>query len=156
MLRQTEQLDVDAGLTAESLAYAALQCGREFRAWQAARPGRRSPPTDPAPVLLERRDGECLSVTFNRPHRRNALSYAMRDALVQALETVVCDPSIERVTLGGVGACFCSGGDIDEFGASVDPTTAHAVRTTRSALLSPWTHRRPCSASAVIDAIRCA
>jgi enoyl-CoA hydratase/carnithine racemase len=56
----------------------------------------------------------------------------MRDGLAEALQLVALDPSIEAVELRGAGPSFCSGGDLDEFGSSPDPATAHAVRSTRS------------------------
>ncbi len=57
----------------------------------------------------------------------------MRDGLVNALTLVDLDPSITEVELRGEGRAFCSGGDLDEFGAAPDPATAHIIRTTRSA-----------------------
>jgi enoyl-CoA hydratase/carnithine racemase len=55
----------------------------------------------------------------------------MRDGLVEGLTVALADPSITEVVLRGEGASFCSGGDLDEFGTTPDPATAHAVRTTR-------------------------
>jgi enoyl-CoA hydratase/carnithine racemase len=56
----------------------------------------------------------------------------MRDALCEALQIPLCDDSIREVLLTGEGPCFCSGGDLDEFGSYPDPATAHGVRSTRS------------------------
>src|SRR5215469_5139608 len=133
LLRATEGLDVSQALTFESLAYATLQAGAEFREWLArdGRPATR-PATEPgAPVLLERQ-GAQLRLRLNRPGRRNALSVEMRDALVEALELVAADTSITAVTISGAGRCFSAGGDLTEFGSAPDAATAHAVRSTRS------------------------
>ena len=46
---------------------------------------------------------------------------------------VAADTSVTQVHLFGAGADFCSGGDLGEFGAVSDPTTAHVIRTSRSA-----------------------
>jgi enoyl-CoA hydratase len=132
LLRISEQLPIERALLCESLAYATLQAGAEFRRWldSAARPARAAPEAGAA-VLLERR-GADLSVRLNRPARRNALSVEMRDALIEALELVITDGSIEAVTVSGAGKCFSAGGDLSEFGSAADAPLAHAVRSVRS------------------------
>lgn len=132
LLRISEQLPIEQALLCESLAYATLQTGAEFRRWldTAPRPARAAPETGAA-ALLERR-GANLSVRLNRPARRNALSVEMRDALVEALELVIADDSIEAVTVSGAGKCFSAGGDLSEFGSAADAPLAHAVRSVRS------------------------
>lgn len=132
LLRHGDARTIEAGLVAESLAYATLQAGPEFRAWLAARPAP-SPRAEPRAPLRARRDGASLHLTFDRAAKRNAYSATLRDALVEALELAVSDVSIERVRLDGDGPAFCAGGDLDEFGTLPDPATAHAIRTTRSA-----------------------
>jgi enoyl-CoA hydratase/carnithine racemase len=133
LLRRGEALPVYDGLVAESLAYSTLQGGPEFAAWLERRgvPKRRTQETGPA--LRVEREGSQLCITLSRPGRRNAFSAAMRDALVEALEVAASDSSIDEVVLTGAGPAFCSGGDLDEFGTTPDPATAHAVRSTRSA-----------------------
>lgn len=133
LLRHNETASVADGLFAESLAYSTLQHGAEFLSWLARRkkrPPRPEPPSDT--VLLDRMDAR-LNITLNRPHKRNAYSTGLRDALCEALALAVEDDSIERVTLRGAGACFCAGGDLDEFGMARDAAVAHASRMTRSA-----------------------
>ncbi|MCU1379074.1 MAG: putative enoyl-CoA hydratase/isomerase [Acidimicrobiales bacterium] len=131
LLRATEILPVREGLVVESLAYSMLLAGPEFRRWLDARGPRTPPPTGDEPVLLER-DGDELVITLNRPDRHNAYAAAVRDALVDALEVGLADPSL-RVTLRGAGRSFSSGGDLDEFGTTPDVAAAHLIRTTRSA-----------------------
>src|ERR1700733_5969683 len=63
------------------------------------------------------------------PERRNPYGRDLRDALADALRVARSDPAITRVVLDGAGPCFCSGGDLDEFGTTPDPVTAHFVRT---------------------------
>jgi enoyl-CoA hydratase len=133
LLRVTAAMPIAQALIAESLAYATLQAGTEFRSWLAAAPRAAAAP-DPAgraPVLIERQ-GAQLSLRLNRPERRNALSVGMRDALFEALELAIADRSITQVTISGAGACFSAGGELAEFGTAPDPATAHAVRSTRS------------------------
>ncbi len=129
-MRSVPHLSVADGLAAESAVYSALQAGPEFAAWRAARPPRRRG-DEGEPVTLVR-DGGCLEITLDRPHVRNALNTAMRDALVDAFALPVLDPSITEVHLRGAGASFCAGGDLDEFGSFPDPATAHLIRLRQS------------------------
>ena len=101
-------------------------------------PDRRRRPRAPepdAPLVLAERSGGELRLTLNRPHKRNAYSAELRDALCEALQLVADDPGIERAILSGAGACFSAGGDLDEFGEATDAGRAHASRMTRSAAL---------------------
>ena len=132
LLRHGDARTIEAGLVAESLAYATLQAGPEFRAWLAARPAP-PPRTEAGAPLRVRREGALLQLRLGRPDKRNAYSAALRDALVEALQLAVSDEEIERILIDGEGAAFCAGGDLDEFGTLPDPATAHAIRTTRSA-----------------------
>lgn len=122
---------IEAALAAESAVYSMLQAGPEWQAWADAHHARRAADDDVPTVAVQRRGGE-LVVTLDRPARHNAISRRLRDDLSAALATAVVDPSIDRVTLRGNGASFCSGGDTGEFGSRPDPATAHAVRLARS------------------------
>lgn len=129
LLRGSGELDVGAGLLAESLAYATLQSGPEHRRWRAARPVASAP--GPGPAVVVGRDDEVLTVRLDRPEVHNALNTDMRDALVEAFDLVAEDPSITTVHLSGSGPSFCSGGDLREFATTPDPATGHAVRSLR-------------------------
>lgn len=130
LLRTGAHRSVSAGLLAESGCYSALQSGREFARWRAARPTRpvRSHP-DP---VLGVRDADELRITLNRPDRGNALDVSVRDALAELVAMAIVDDSIRSVVLDGAGPSFCTGGDLDEFGTAPDPATAHLVRLERS------------------------
>jgi enoyl-CoA hydratase/carnithine racemase len=132
LLRRGEGLSVVDGLVAESLAYSTLQSGPEFAAWLAQRPPPKPRSQESGPPVRVEREGRRLRLTLDRSERRNAFSASMRDALAEALEVAVADPSVEEVLLTGAGPAFCSGGDLGEFGTSPDPATAHAVRSTRN------------------------
>jgi enoyl-CoA hydratase len=132
VLRVTERLDIDHALVVESLAYSTLQTGPEFRRWlEQRRPSAGARARDEGPAVVVERCGDRCEIRLNRPGRRNAFSVEMRDALCEALEFVVADPSVLEVGLSGNGRCFSSGGDLDEFGTKPDPATAHAVRSLR-------------------------
>ncbi|MBK3572347.1 enoyl-CoA hydratase/isomerase family protein [Streptomyces sp. MBT65] len=130
VLRMGGGLSIPDRLILESLAYSTLQGGTAFRSWLAAAP-RRTPRPAETPVRLDR-DGDRLSIALDRPWVRNAFDAATRDALCEALQVAVADPSISRVDLHGNGPAFCSGGDLAEFGTSRDPAQAHLVRVHRS------------------------
>lgn len=69
------------------------------------------------PILLrEERDG-IVRLTLNRPRARNALSLAMMEALLGALETIRADPAARVVILAGAGPAFCAGHDLKELRA---------------------------------------
>ena len=53
-------------------------------------------------------------LTLDRPDRLNALTFALVDALLEALESVRYDTSIRAVILTGAGRGFCSGHDRDD------------------------------------------
>jgi enoyl-CoA hydratase/carnithine racemase len=131
VLRATETLPLSQALVVESLAFAALQNGPEFRAWLAARPPM-ALDDDPGPPLRVERDGGVLRLTLDRPARRNAVDRRMRDALVEALDLARADHTLEQVEIAGAGRCFSIGGDLAEFGSTPDPATAHAIRLLRS------------------------
>lgn len=129
-LRVTEHLPVLAALEVESLAYATLQGGAEFKRWLADNKAE-SPtvPTDDGPAVLMTREGDNLSLELNRASNRNAINVEMRDALVEALQLVIADDSIRSVHIRGRGKCFSVGGDLTEFGTLPDPASAHAIRS---------------------------
>lgn len=62
--------------------------------------------------LLQARNGGVLVLTLDRPERRNALSPAMYEALLGALQAAAADPEVGVVVLTGAGPAFCAGGDV--------------------------------------------
>ena len=146
LLRHNEHATITDGLLAESLAYATLQGGQEFRDFLATRKTNTNPPATSQPAVLCQRRGDHLDITLNQPERRNAFSVAMRDGLVTALQLLGQDASIAGASIRGAGECFCVGGDLDEFGLVTDTATAHAIRSTRNAgrLLAEQSNRIQC------------
>ncbi len=130
VLRTTENLAFDEALEMESLAYSCLLGGREFAAWLATRQA--TPGKARAPSVRYERDADAVRLTLFDPPTRNAMTAAMRDALCEALENALDDPSRPHVTLTGAGKCFSTGGHLPEFGTQRDLALAHAVRMARS------------------------
>jgi len=73
-----------------------------------------------APQLHLRRDAGVLTLTLNRPEKRNALTSAVIEALHQALESADLDPEVRVVVITGAGQDFCAGADLEELLASAD------------------------------------
>lgn len=131
LLRHNEKSSLEDGLLAESLAYATLQGGKEFRDYLATRPQPPQPPENPEPAVLVDRQNDSLTLTLNRPEQQNAYSIAIRDALFAGLQLQANDSSISKTVIRGAGVCFCTGGALDEFGLTDDTATAHAIRFAR-------------------------
>ena len=70
--------------------------------------------TDTDILIADRPVDGVARLTLNRPQSRNALSRALRDALVAQLAQLAEDPDIEAVVLTGNGDVFCAGFDLKE------------------------------------------
>ena len=77
-----------------------------------------------APVLSADAPGGVRVITLNRPERLNAITPALLDGLVAALDAANADPAIGAILLTGAGRAFCSGDDLKEFDSQVGPDSA--------------------------------
>jgi enoyl-CoA hydratase/carnithine racemase len=59
--------------------------------------------------------GPIARLTFNRPATRNALTWAMYDALVSACAAADATPDIRALVIRGAGDAFAAGTDIRQF-----------------------------------------
>ncbi|ORW21272.1 enoyl-CoA hydratase [Mycolicibacter nonchromogenicus] len=77
-------------------------------------------------------------ITFNRPHRRNALHSEMYVAIPPLLERFAADDDIGAVVITGSGSAFCAGGDVRDGGSAREVTAAdpEAEILQRSAILA--------------------
>ncbi|HEY6947209.1 MAG TPA: enoyl-CoA hydratase/isomerase family protein [Gemmatimonadales bacterium] len=71
-------------------------------------------------VLLAARDAGILTLTLNRPDKRNALSAALIAALASAVREAELDAAVRVVLLRGAGRDFCAGADLAELLVSAD------------------------------------
>lgn len=131
VLRLNEGLTVAQGLVIESFAYSTALGGAEFRSWRGGAEVDETSVVGPGNVDFAR-DGDDVTITLSQTDTRNAMTAAMRDALFEALSSVLDDPSEPTVTLRGEGACFSVGGHLHEFGSNTDLAQAHTIRTMRS------------------------
>jgi len=72
--------------------------------------------------LLVERSGDYVTVTMNRPERRNALSLPMVAAIVRAFDDLESDDGVGAVIVTGAPPAFCSGAVVSSLGrlASTD------------------------------------
>jgi 2-(1,2-epoxy-1,2-dihydrophenyl)acetyl-CoA isomerase len=72
-------------------------------------------------IVLQDLDHGLLTITMNRPDRRNALNPDMTRALVEAARRAQDDPEVRAVLLKGAGGTFCVGGDVKSMAAGRAP-----------------------------------
>ncbi len=126
LLRTLPGLPLHTALMLESFSYGLLQGSEEYAAWLSSR----DPPQPHRPGrVLVHRCGPVLHLTLDRPEARNAIDREMRDQLFDAFTLAALDPEIASVKLRAVGDVFSAGGDLDEFGTTRDPASAHLIRS---------------------------
>ena len=99
-------------------------------------------------ILVDRSDG-IVTVTLNRPERRNAITGDMWSQLTAIFGEVARQPDDRVMVLTGAGGAFCSGADL---GATIDlghPITG--MRVVADAALA--LHRLPKPAIAKVDGV---
>lgn len=81
-------------------------------------------------LLLRSVDGPVVTLTLNRPERRNALGTDGMRALRAALRAAGSDSTVRAVVLTGAPPAFCAGSDLKELGGfSVFDMCAHEAET---------------------------
>lgn len=63
-------------------------------------------------VVLQTLDRGLLTITMNRPERRNALNADLSAGLLGAVQRAAEDSAVRAVLLRGAGGTFCVGGDV--------------------------------------------
>ena len=82
-------------------------------------------------LIVERKDG-VVTVTMNRPERKNAANGKMLTELRAIFEEIEDSPDDRVMVLTGAGGAFCSGADLsDPSGPATDPTRSGLARTRR-------------------------
>ncbi len=107
---------------------------------------------DDESVLLEHLDGGVLTLTMNRPDRRNALNPALLSRLQTALQRAASDRDVRAIVLTGAGQAFSAGGDVKAMaGGAFDATLEERVRSLRERMESArLLHQMPKPTIAVI------
>ena len=80
-------------------------------------------------INVSHKDG-ILDIELNRPNKKNALTFAMYETLVETLRSASTDQAVRVVLLSAEGDTFCAGNDIGDFLSSpgLDPVTAPPMR----------------------------
>jgi 2-(1,2-epoxy-1,2-dihydrophenyl)acetyl-CoA isomerase len=89
-------------------------------------------------IVVEREAG-VVTVTLNRPERKNALTEQMAGELVETFVAVSADPDDRVLVLTGAGGAFCSGADIGGDGVAPGtepPHRPHRLRNMQRAALA--------------------
>ena len=82
-------------------------------------------------LIVERKDG-VVTVTMNRPERKNAANGVMLNELKEIFAEVEDRPDDRVMVLTGAGGAFCSGADLsDPNGPATDPTRSGLTRMRR-------------------------
>ena len=83
-------------------------------------------------LLADLTDG-VLTLTMNRPERKNALSRPMLYAMADLLAQAELDSQVRVIVLTGAGGAFCAGGDVKAMAEGRDPDGGvdHAIHRQR-------------------------
>lgn len=81
--------------------------------------------------LLSDLTGGILTLTFNRPEARNALSSELLQALGSQLADGEINPEVRCVVITGTGAAFCAGGDVK----AMSETNSNGAKSTLDTLI---------------------
>lgn len=90
-------------------------------------------------VLVER-EGPVITITIDRPERRNAVDPATAQALRDAFDAFEADETAQVAVLTGAGGHFCAGFDLKAFAeadADYDPLGEGPMGPTRRLLAKP-------------------
>ncbi|MGL4792225.1 MAG: enoyl-CoA hydratase-related protein [Aeromonas jandaei] len=68
-----------------------------------------------APILVAEQQDGLLTLTLNRPDKRNALNTALYQQLVSALQQAANDEEVHALLLQGQSDCFTAGNDLADF-----------------------------------------
>lgn len=97
-------------------------------------------------------NGSIATLTFNRPHARNALTWDMYDALVEACDTVDARGDLRVFIIRGAGGAFSAGTDISQFATFTSGDDGIAYERRLDAVIAR-VERVSCATIAAIDGV---
>jgi enoyl-CoA hydratase/carnithine racemase len=65
--------------------------------------------------ILTQKDNGILSITFNRPEKKNAITAAMYQTMADALRDAETDPAVRAILISGRPEAFTAGNDLEDF-----------------------------------------
>jgi enoyl-CoA hydratase/carnithine racemase len=89
--------------------------------------------------IIYSKDGAVASIRFNRPEKKNAITVAMYQSLVDALDDAARDDAVRAVGLFG-GDTFTAGNDLGDFlaaGAGTDHSELPVIKLLRALIAFP-------------------
>jgi 2-(1,2-epoxy-1,2-dihydrophenyl)acetyl-CoA isomerase len=104
-------------------------------------------------MVLQKLEGGLLTITMNRPERRNALNPDMVRGLVEAARRAADDPEVRAVLFKGAGGTFCVGGDVKSMaeGRASLPFETKLANLRRGMEVSRILHQMPKPVVAQLD-----
>src|SRR6202453_1957960 len=104
-------------------------------------------------TVLQTLESGLLTITMNRPERRNALNPDMTLGLVAAARRAAEDHEVRAVLLKGAGGTFCVGGDVKSMaeGRAPLPFEARLANLRRGMEVSRILHEMPKPVVAQVD-----
>ncbi|WP_024516659.1 enoyl-CoA hydratase [Bradyrhizobium sp. Tv2a-2] len=104
-------------------------------------------------MVLQHLDSGLLTITMNRPERRNALNPDMVTGLVAAARRAAEDHEVRAVLFKGAGGTFCVGGDVKSMaeGRAPLPFEAKLANLRRGMEVSRILHQMPKPVVAQLD-----
>jgi 2-(1,2-epoxy-1,2-dihydrophenyl)acetyl-CoA isomerase len=89
-------------------------------------------------LLLRSESGGVLTLTLNRPERKNSISPDLREELIASLLEARADEGVRCIVITGAGDAFCAGVDLSRSGATKDAAagekTGPDLRAVREAM----------------------
>jgi 2-(1,2-epoxy-1,2-dihydrophenyl)acetyl-CoA isomerase len=104
-------------------------------------------------IVLQKLENGLLTITMNRPERRNALNPDMTRGLVEAARRAADDHEVRAVLLKGAGGTFCVGGDVKSMAEGRAPLAFEAkmANLRRGMEVSRILHQMPKPVVAQVD-----
>jgi len=89
------------------------------------------------PTVLTQIDRQVMTVTLNRPERRNAFNNQMLGELTSAISAAAANPDVRALMITGAGPAFCAGQDLAAFEAeALEGAEAHIVNYYKPVILT--------------------
>ncbi|HAP46658.1 MAG TPA: enoyl-CoA hydratase, partial [Afipia sp.] len=104
-------------------------------------------------TILQSLDRGLLTITMNRPERRNAINAEMSADLIEAVRRAADDTEVRAVLLRGANGTFCVGGDVKSMAENLSELTYEVKRANlrKGMEISRLLHELPKPVVAQID-----
>jgi enoyl-CoA hydratase len=89
-------------------------------------------------MLNRTQDGGVATITLNQAARGNALSAAMVEALLTAVQDTTNNPDVHTLVLRGEGKHFCTGLDLTDLDTTTDGDLLHRLVRIETLLSAVW------------------